>query len=94
MRQGLIQCRLFGDGILDNCFRNLGEEWNYESTISKSESMISDIESRYVQNKSLRNQGISKFDLLALEQLSQQWEALPTVSESEMKQMGALPEKL
>ena len=30
----------------------------------------------------------------ALEQLSQQWEALPTVSESEMKQMGAFAREI
>ena len=75
--------------------RNLGEEWNYESTISKSESMISEIESRYVQNKSLRNQAAYRSLIYsALDQLSQQWEALPTVSENEIKQMGAFAREI
>ena len=30
--------------------RNLGEEWNYESTIKRSESMISEIQDKYMLN--------------------------------------------
>lgn len=75
--------------------RNLGEEWNYESTISKSETMISDIESRYIQNKSVRGQSAFRAMIYStLEQLSQQWESLPNVSDDEVKQMGAFAREI
>lgn len=68
--------------------RNLGEEWNYESTIKRSESMISEIQDKYMFD-STDNQQAEFRSLIysTLEKLSQEWESLPSIEPQEIRHL-------
>ena len=72
----------------------LGVEWDYESTINKSEELISHIENKFMSALSDRNQGIFRaFIYRTLEELSVQWSSNEN-SENENMQLSAFSREI
>tara|TARA_B100000767_G_scaffold261038_1_gene272235 strand:- start:9461 stop:10843 length:1383 start_codon:yes stop_codon:yes gene_type:complete len=72
----------------------LGVEWDYESTIEKSEVLISNIENKFMSALSDRNQGIFRaFIYKTLEQLSNQWSDNRNSGEENL-QLGAFSREI
>ena len=68
--------------------RNLGEEWNYESTIKRSESMISEIQDKYMLASTDKHQAELRSLIYSnLEKLSQEWESLPNIEPHEKRHL-------
>ena len=68
--------------------RNLGEEWNYESTIKRSESMISEIQDKYMLESTDKHQAEFRSMIYSnLEKLSQEWEFLPNIEPHEKRHL-------
>ena len=68
--------------------RNLGEEWNYDSTIKRSESMISEIQDKYMLASTDKHQAELRSLIYSnLEKLSQEWESLPNIEPHEKRHL-------
>lgn len=68
--------------------RNFGEEWNYESTINKSEAMISEIQGKYMVSATDKSQAQFRSLIYStLDQLSQEWESLPSIEPEEVRHL-------
>ena len=75
--------------------RNLGREWNYESTIDKSESMINTIQERY--SDALENKAQGKFRAhvyQTMEGLAKTWETSPHATDADVPQLGAFSREI
>lgn len=75
--------------------RNLGKEWDYDSIIDKSESMISAIEERYTAALDNKTQGqFRAFIYSTMEQMSKQWEDSPHATDDDVPQLGAFSREI
>ena len=75
--------------------RNLGKEWDYGATIARSESIIDDIQERYMGT--LENKAQRKFRAhiyKTMEDLSKNWEDSPHASVEDVPQMGAFSREI
>ena len=75
--------------------RNLGKEWDYDSTIGKSESMINTIQARY--SDALENKAQGKFRAhvyQTMEGLAKTWETSPLATDGDVPQLGAFSREI
>ncbi len=75
--------------------RNLGKEWNYDSTIGKSEVMIDTIQERY--SDALENKAQGKFRAhvyQTMESLAKTWETSPHATDHDVPQLGAFSREI
>lgn len=75
--------------------RNLGKEWDYESTVDKSESMINTIQDRYKAALDNKTQGKFRAIIYAtLEGMAKQWEDSQHASDNDVPQLGAFSREI
>ena len=75
--------------------RNLGKEWDYGSTLAKSEAMIDTIQERY--SEALENKAQGKFRAhvyQTMEGLAKTWEASQHASPEDVPQLGAFSREI
>lgn len=75
--------------------RNVGQEWDYDAIIDKSESMIDDIQERYAT--ALENKAQGHFRALVygtMENLAKTWEESPHASPEDVPQLGAFSREI
>ncbi|MGB0516378.1 MAG: hypothetical protein ACPHJD_06760 [Poseidonia sp.] len=75
--------------------RNVGQEWDYDAIIAKSESMIDDIQERYAT--ALENKAQGQFRALVygtMEQLAKTWEESPHATAEDVPQLGAFSREI
>ena len=75
--------------------RNLGKEWDYDSTIGKSESMINTIQERY--SDALENKAQGKFRAhvyQTMEELAKTWETSSHATDGDVPQLGAFSREI
>lgn len=75
--------------------RNLGKEWDYDSILGRSESMINTIEQRYTAALDNKTQGkFRAFIYATMEQMSKQWENSPYATDDDVPQLGAFSREI
>ena len=75
--------------------RNLGKEWDYDSTIAKSEAMIDTIQERY--SEALENKAQGKFRAhvyQTMEGLAKTWETSQHATAEDVPQLGAFSREI
>lgn len=75
--------------------RNLGEEWNYNSIIDKSDSMINTVHEHYAE--ALNDKSEAKFRAFIyakMEQMSKKWEESPDATIEDIPQLGAFSREI
>ncbi len=74
---------------------NLGKEWDYETTLAQSESIINDVQERFTE--SLTNKTKGQFRALiygTMERMATTWETSPHASDADVPQLRAFAREI